>query len=132
MTDHVYKQLEITGSSTKSSDDAMTAPVPCVTTLRAVFLLNEAPSLLVLAAGIGLVTAGMLLSLLPGRGPQRFERVKGVALLKTLTRRTANAAQVESGPLQSNRKCLLDLPLRSHLNPKPSARSVVATPQVAI
>jgi drug/metabolite transporter (DMT)-like permease len=48
----------------------MTAAVPCVTTIGAVFLLKEAPSWLVLG-GIALVTAGMLLSLLGGRGRSR-------------------------------------------------------------
>ena len=38
----------------------------------------------------------------------------------------------ESGPLQSNGKCLLERPAQSQLKPKPSARSAVAVPQVAI
>ena len=37
MTDHVYKQLEITGSSTKSSDDAVrTAISKAAKTIRAI------------------------------------------------------------------------------------------------
>jgi len=37
MTDHVYKQLEITGSSTKSSDDAVrTAIAKAAKTIRAI------------------------------------------------------------------------------------------------
>ena len=37
MTDHVYKQLEITGSSTKSSDDAIrTAIAKAGKTIRAI------------------------------------------------------------------------------------------------
>ena len=37
MTDHVYKQLEITGSSTKSSDDAVrTAITKASKTIRAI------------------------------------------------------------------------------------------------
>jgi dodecin len=37
MTDHVYKQLEITGSSTKSSDDAVrTAIAKATKTIRAI------------------------------------------------------------------------------------------------
>src|SRR5262245_51441751 len=36
-----------------------------------------------------------------------------------------------SGPVQSKPICLLDRPLRSHLNPNASALSTVAFPQVA-
>ena len=59
----------------------------------------------------------------------------------TLMRRESDAARGvllgrdpdrgQSGPLQVNGMCLLDWPLRFHLNPKLSARSTVATPHVA-
>jgi drug/metabolite transporter (DMT)-like permease len=55
----------------------LTAAVPCATTLGAMTLLHESPSLPVLA-GIALVTAGMLVSLLWPRSQRSSSPRKAV------------------------------------------------------